>query len=892
MSEDLEIITLAALLHDLGKVKQRMEKRGAHYEHSANLVKSKSFSTFLKEAFGLGNEEINKIADLVRRHHENISSVRKRKDYDLMLLKKADGLSSGLDREYFEDYEEKAGNISDPIISVFSEISYETKVLTPEELNSLLRYEVKALSPESAYPKSKEEVEVEADDYKEIWGKFIEECKKIPPLQNSSFSQNLDALKSLITKYFWSVPSYTYHHRKLPIPDVPLTDHLSTTAAIATALKIYHEEIGYENVFEQTEEEKFILLSCDFSGIQSFIFQEIKDTKKFGAKLLRARSLGVSLAIENVINEIISAFKGNSSLVLFNAGGKAWLLLPNLSNSDELLKNLKEKISRKLLKNFYGEIKLKFAYIKLKEQELQKENYQEKIKELFKEEQKQRFKLLDKWIFSKNTAAQKQFLENFSDEESLCPICKLRKREKDYGEEEKVCSVCYMFLKIGEKIPKLSTKTNDEKEEKKIICFKKSENLWPMFELYNEKDKEKANACYCYSFSYNNFNGFPVKPMANHIPLINKKELEKEDWKLQAIKNLCFSSEKDFNKQVKDGNPKTFCHIGIDSLYTEGDTIYGRPYLGVLKADVDALGYIFSNGFCKIKDIKKGEKKEFSLYSLSRIVYLSRMIDYFFSQILPEKILKEEKFKNIYSVFAGGDDLFLIGDWYSITLLAQKIKEEFGKFTGGGIQTEGPSLTISIGIHFFDHHTPVYQIAELGESALKKAKETVITNKKGGKEIIRRGNSIVILNQSIRGHKKESLKKLLEIAEVLELLLKEDVLTTSTLYKIMDISWMANRAIENPRNLLWRPLVYYLITRNAKLQKEKEEQFKEVLNLNWEDEKEFKENLAKRFIKWIEKYSENLSEEEKKEKDNLFYIPLVIALYRRRRYGKAKLPAT
>jgi len=372
MSKDLKVITLAALLHDLGKVKQRIERYRPHYEHSADLVKSKSFSGFLGKAFGLGNKEINKIADLVKRHHENISSVWEKKDYDLMILKKADALSSGLDREYFENYEEKAGNILDPIVSVFSEISYESKVLTPEDLNFLLRYKVKALSPESAYPKPKEEVEVKAEDYREIWDKFVEECKKIPPLEKSSFNQNLDALKSLITKYFWSVPSYTYHHRKLPIPDVPLTDHLSTTAAIATALKIYHAEKGYESVFEQVEEEKFILLSCDFSGIQSFIFQEVKDTQKFGAKILRARSLGVSLAIENVIIEIVSAFKGNSSLVLFNAGGKAWLLLPNLSNSDELLKKLRERISRKLLKNFYGEIKIKFAYIKLKEQELQK----------------------------------------------------------------------------------------------------------------------------------------------------------------------------------------------------------------------------------------------------------------------------------------------------------------------------------------------------------------------------------------------------------------------------------------------------------------------------------------------------------------------------------------
>ncbi|MEO2083577.1 MAG: type III-A CRISPR-associated protein Cas10/Csm1 [Desulfurobacteriaceae bacterium] len=881
MSKHLGVITFVALLHDIGKVKQRAEKKKTHYEYSAELIKE-NLHQVLKKSFGFNDPEIDRIAELAGKHHENLISVKNKNDYDLLILKKADGLSSGLDREYFENYDKNSEKevVHSPIISIFSEISYDKRVITPEDLEYLFRYKVEPLTPNAVYPAIKEELSVSAKDYEKLLNGFLKESQKIPSFRKFSFDHNLDALKSLIVKYFWSVPSYTYHPRNLPIPDVPLADHLLTTSAIATALKIYYQEKGYEKLLsDNAEEEKFILLSCDFSGIQSFIFQEIKETKKFAAKLLRARSLSVSLAIENLISEIISAFKGNSSLVLFNAGGKAWVLLPNLEGSNRLLDNLKKKISQRLLRNYYGDIKIKIAYVKLKEKDLYKENYQEKIKELFKEEQKQRFKLFDKWILSADTSVQRHFLKDIAKEDDLCEVCKVRKGSKvpgSNGNKVKVCRVCYNLLKLGEKIPKLYARGE-------ALPLKTDENLWPFFKLC----KDGENPEVAFSFSYSRFNGHPVRPMASYIPMMNENDL-KENWRRELIKKLCFDNkEEDFVDQLKNKNPKTFCHIGIDSLHEEDGVIFGRPYLGVLKADVDALGYIFSNGFCRIKDERKGKEQEYSLYSLSRVVYLSRMIDYFFSQIIPLKILSEEEFKNIYSVFAGGDDLFLIGDWYSVVKLARRIKEEFGKFVGG-VYGGKPSITISIGVEFFNHHTPVYRIAELGESALEKAKSVVVKRKINGKEKVERGNSIVILGQRIRGYKGENLEILLEIARKIEELLKEGVLTTSLLYRILEISQMANAAVKSPRNLLWRPLLYYLILRNANVDDEKKEVIRRFLGEpNVEEEADLKEKLADQFITWIEHFSENLSE-EKEEKGNLFYIPLVIALYRRRRYGKAE----
>ncbi len=72
----------------------------------------------------------------------------------------------------------------------------------------------------------------------------------------------------------------------------------------------------------------------------------------------------------------------------------------------------------------------------------------------------------------------------------------------------------------------------------------------------------------------------------------------------------------------------------------EQNELYGVPYLGVLKADVDNLGTIFQKGIPNA--------------NISRIVSLSRLLNNFFSNYVA-KLLKNE-FQDIYMVFSVGDD--------------------------------------------------------------------------------------------------------------------------------------------------------------------------------------------------------------------------------------------
>ena len=126
--------------------------------------------------------------------------------------------------------------------------------------------------------------------------------------------------------------------------------------------------------------------------------------------------------------------------------------------------------------------------------------------------------------------------------------------------------------------------------------------------------------------------------------------------------------------------------------------------IAALKMDVDNLGTLF-------RDREREEYKKLS----------SEMGDFFektlYKEVLKEKIERQE----IYPVFAGGDDLFLIGSWHIIIEVAVKINEAFKNFQKG--LNIGRDLSLSGGIVVAKPAYPMIRIAEEAEEALERAKK-------------------------------------------------------------------------------------------------------------------------------------------------------------------------
>lgn len=124
-------------------------------------------------------------------------------------------------------------------------------------------------------------------------------------------------------------------------------------------------------------------------------------------------------------------------------------------------------------------------------------------------------------------------------------------------------------------------------------------------------------------------------------------------------------------------------------------------YLGVLRMDVDGLGKRFVSA--EFKSIK--EYKAFS----------KRLVDFFEDEV--GLIRQEDEFKDFINIiYAGGDDLFIVGRWDKTIAIAQRIHYEVEK----RFKNEG--ITISGGLAIVKPKFPIAKAAEMAGEAEDAAK--------------------------------------------------------------------------------------------------------------------------------------------------------------------------
>ena len=211
------------------------------------------------------------------------------------------------------------------------------------------------------------------------------------------------------------------------------------------------------------------------------------------------------------------------------------------------------------------------------------------------------------------------------------------------------------------------------------------------------------------------------------------------------------------------------------------EEIENNTRLAVLKADVDKLGKTF---------------REFYFNSFKKFNRLSRELNFFFANYVPY-LIKTKYQDGIYVVFAGGDDLFLVGRYDVIVDFAKELREKFYYFSL-------KKVTLSMGIVFFKHSTPISYVSEWADNAEKRAKD-----RDNGKR-----NGIDIFDITLEFDEFLKIdKKLNEIYEKYK-----DKFNTTTLYKLINIIQMADN-LNDVKNALWISKLYYLINRNIKDEK-------------------------------------------------------------------------
>ena len=208
--------------------------------------------------------------------------------------------------------------------------------------------------------------------------------------------------------------------------------------------------------------------------------------------------------------------------------------------------------------------------------------------------------------------------------------------------------------------------------------------------------------------------GFIRRYISNYIPEtkeglidLNNEHPEEGNTLCRYCGNPC-KLEKDSEENIpirKQLVAKYLTFQCISASATRGNNGKGVDHLAVIKADVDDLGFIFSNGL--------GEA-----FSISRYASLSRMLNYFFTGWLIEEI--REKFPMAYTVYAGGDDLLLIAPWEDALKLGWQIGMKFKSYVGGNT-----NVTISMGINLMRPGSPVKLATKGADDNLKISKEKI-----------------------------------------------------------------------------------------------------------------------------------------------------------------------
>lgn len=153
----------------------------------------------------------------------------------------------------------------------------------------------------------------------------------------------------------------------------------------------------------------------------------------------------------------------------------------------------------------------------------------------------------------------------------------------------------------------------------------------------------------------------------------------------------------------------------------------------------------------------------------------------------------QEEALNVYTVFSGGDDFFLLGAWNDIISLATSIQKKFEHFLN-------KKLTLSAGILLVKPTHPVSYMAQASEQALEASKEHEDKN------------ALTLFSKTCTWQSYEETKK-----HFLKLLPKET--NSAFLYRILDFCHMQENLHNNIKNALWRSKLNYSYQRNLNVTK-------------------------------------------------------------------------
>jgi CRISPR-associated protein Csm1 len=675
-----KLVALGGLLHDIGKFRQRAywSERRTHQDHGDRWVRDH----LLPRLAFLDDREREQLEQAVLRHHEEGAYER-----DLRVVRLADRLASG---ERARRQEEGTGDpSSELLLPVFSSLTLDGRGLGEGERTRWAYRTAPLRLDESIFPTERAG---SAAVYRPLWDAFEAAWHALPddaPTFRDPEAFTLTWL-SLLRLYAWSVPAAAY----LDEPDVSLADHLQVTGALAACLWELDDDT-LARLESDGDEPVALLVGGDVSGIQRFLYTI---SSAGAAKSLRGRSAYLGLLCDVVAEFTRRELGVLPCNVIYSGGGHFYLLAP--LGVGERLAGVREGLTGVLLDFFGGDVALVLDAVPLKASDLRvvpgepRSPLGERWRELDAKLRSAKQTLLRQVALS---SPQKVFGPfGVGGREEFCVVCHSEPDQpeglRDRGvrrpvapaaeEAERKCSLCKSFEDLSHRVARAAYLVLRQVRPKPGGNLEWHSVLTALgLELWLDTEDELVSH---------------YRP-DDWVIRLNDPRLDPVARDGRTVPVVGFRLLPNFTPIEEDGTIREMAELAQGSD--------GAPYFSALRMDVDSLGRLFSEGL--------GGR-----LSLSRLATFSRSLSTFFEGYL-NRICEEldPDRKHLYLLYSGGDDLLAVGSWNAVLGLAQRIRDEFGRYA-----CNNPAVTLSGGTSLHHEKFPLYQASRLAGDLQEAAK--------------------------------------------------------------------------------------------------------------------------------------------------------------------------
>ena len=634
---DVDLIALAALLHDIGKFGQRSDnyslREGAFKKYDYKYTHAQYTAQILNDlAFNLGEE----MSDASAMHHNPRNELH-------WIIATADRMASGFEREKFEEYNEK----------------HDKEDFKKQRLWYLFderkRYKIDTLSPQNLYAQENNAV---TNEYDALWNRFMEDMENVKEKGNSSIdSFTIDYLLKKYTTFIPSSTSFKKGEYDAVKANIPLYEHSKATAIFASVLYKLSEQNNhniinhYRHKPHDIYQNDMLLIAGDFFGIQKFIFNSVVASK--ASKTLRAKSAYIQILTKIIAFYIVEELGLSYQSIISTNAGKFEILGVNDDTTKKKLDSIQKELNEFFIEKYFGETGIGVSAVECSLADFIEENrYKQDLrKRVDKAVERSKFQKFD---LSEIDAVLE--VDAGLDNQNLCSLCSKRKIVDEY------CEDCNNFVRIGKDLAK-----------KAFLSISKNSGQIKIFGEYyinfSDNVKRTDNTIALYDISNaNEFNGYAKWELGSYVATNDKQKVLTFE---ELANNSCHKLE-----------------TGVKAIMT-------------LKGDVDSMGNFIKNPENEVTN------------SFARFNFFARMVDYFFSV----KASQMMQGRNLYTVFAGGDDIFILGAWDEVIAFAKGLREEFIKFASGS------ELTFSVGMVMTKANKPINFVADVSEKALEEAKD-------------------------------------------------------------------------------------------------------------------------------------------------------------------------